>query len=152
MKALNPYLNFNGSTEEAFNFYKSVFGGEFAMLMRFKDIPADVPMDGCVEGEPAKDESNLIMHVSLPIGNNVLMGSDVPSHMPQVATGTNTSLSIHVESREEADRVFAGLSAGGSVTMPLGDMFWGDYFGMLVDKFGIQWMVNHSTGHQPPRE
>lgn len=152
MKALNPYLNFNGNTEEAFNFYKSVLGGEFATLMRFKDVPADVPMDGCVEGEPGKDESNLIMHVALPIGNNVLMGSDVPSHIPQAVTGSNTSLSINVESREEADRVFAGLSEGGSITMPLGDMFWGDYFGMLTDKFGIQWMVNHSTGHQPPRD
>lgn len=152
MKALNPYLNFNGNTEEVFNFYKSVFGGEFAMLMRFKDIPADVPMDGCVDGEPAKDESNLIMHIALPIGNNVLMASDVPSHMAQVTTGTNTSLSINVESREEADRVFAGLSAGGNITMPMDTMFWGDYFGMLTDKFGIQWMVNYSEGHQPPAE
>lgn len=152
MKALNPYLNFNGNTEEVFNFYKSVFGGEFAMLMRFSDVPADVQFDGCVEGEPSKDESNLIMHIALPIGNNVLMGSDVPSHMPPVTTGTNTSLSVNVESREEADRVFAGLSSGGSVQMPMDTMFWGDYFGMLTDKFGIQWMVNFSTGHQPPRE
>lgn len=152
MKAINPYLNFNGNTEEVFNFYKSVFGGEFAMLMRFKDVPADVPMDGCVDGEPAQDESNLIMHIALPIGNNVLMASDVPSHMSKVTTGTNTSLSINVESKEEADRVFAGLSAGGSVQMPMDTMFWGDYFGMLTDKFGIQWMVNFSEGHQPPRE
>jgi len=80
------------------------------------------------------------------------MASDVPSHMGQVTTGTNTSLSINVESKEEADRVFAGLSAGGSVQMPMGDMFWGDYFGMLTDKFGIQWMVNYSESHQPPRD
>ena len=152
MKALNPYLNFNGNAEEVFNFYKSVFGGEFAMLMRFKDVPADVPMDGCVEGEPARDEGNLIMHIALPIGNNVLMASDVPSHMGQVTTGTNINLSINVESKEEADRVFAGLSAGGSIQMPMDNMFWGDYFGMLTDKYGIQWMVNYSTGYQPPRE
>lgn len=152
MKALNPYLNFNGNTEEVFTFYKSVFGGEFAMFMRFNDVPADVPMDGCIDGEPAKDEGNLIMHIALPIGSNVLMGSDIPGHMPGATAGTNTSLSIHVESKEEADRVFAGLSAGGSVQMPLDTMFWGDYFGMLTDKFGIQWMVNHSEGHQPPRD
>jgi len=151
MKLLNPYLNFNGSTEEAFNFYKSVFGGEFATFMRFKDIPKDVDMggEGCVEGEPATDEGNLIMHVALPIGNNILMGSDVPSHMPQVVTGSNLSLSVSVESREEANRVFAGLSEGGTVGMPLTDMFWGDYWGMLHDKFGIQWMISYNAEYQP---
>lgn len=154
MKALNPYLNFNGNAEEVFTFYKSIFGGEFAMLMRFKDIPADVPMDngGCIDGEPAKNEDNLIMHIALPIGNNVLMASDVPAQMGQVTAGTNTSLSISVESKEEADRVFAGLSAGGSVQMPMDIMFWGDYFGMLTDKFGIQWMVNYSESHQSRRD
>ena len=152
MKALNPYLNFNGNTEEVFNFYKSVFGGEFAMLMRFKDVPSDVPMDGCIDGEPAKDESNLIMHVALPIGNNVLMGSDVPGHMQAATSGTGITLSISVESKEEADRVFAELSAGGNPMMPMDTMFLGDYFGMLTDKFGIQWMVSYSEGHQPPGE
>ncbi len=151
MKVLNPYLNFNGNAEEVFNFYRSVFGGEFATLMRFKDIPADVPMDGCadMEGkELTQDESEKIMHIALPIGGNVLMASDVPSHMEQVTAGTNTSLSVSVESKEEADRVFAALSAGGTVTMPIDNMFWGDYFGMLTDKFGIQWMVNFNAQQQ----
>jgi PhnB protein len=152
MKALNPYLNFNGNTEEVFTFYKGIFGGEFAMLMRFKDVPADVPMDGCIDGEPAKDESNLIMHVALPIGNNVLMGSDVPGHMSAATNGTGITLSLSVESKEEADRVYAALAEGGIAMMPMADQFWGDYFGMLKDKYDIQWMVNHSAGHQPPRE
>ncbi|MFP9097850.1 VOC family protein [Flavobacterium sp. RHBU_24] len=152
MKALNPYLNFNGKTEEVFTFYKSIFGGEFAMLMRFKDVPSDVQMDGCVDGEPDKDESNLIMHVALPIGNNVLMGSDVPGHMPAAVSGNSITLSINVESKEEADRVYAALAEGGDAMMPMDIMFWGDYFGMLKDKYDIQWMVNYSQGHQPPRE
>ena len=151
MKILNPYLNFNGNAEEVFNFYKSVFGGEFAALMRFKDIPADVPMDGCVDmdgKETGQEESDKITHIALPIGNNILMGSDVPSHMGQVTTGTNTCLSISVESKEEADRVFAALSAGGTVVMPMDNMFWGDYFGMLADKFGIQWMISFNAQQQ----
>lgn len=151
MKVLNPYLNFNGNAEEVFNFYRSIFGGEFATLMRFKDIPADVPMDGCtdMEGkEQAQDESEKIMHIALPIGGNILMASDVPSHMEQVTAGTNTSLSVSVESKKEADRVFAALSAGGTVTMPIDNMFWGDYFGMLTDKFGIQWMVSFNAQQQ----
>ena len=151
MKVLNPYLNFNGNTEEVFNFYKSVFGGEFSTLMRFKDVPADVPMDGCVDMEgnkPAENEGEKIMHIALPIGGNILMASDVPSHMEQVKGGTNTSLSISVESKEEADSIFAALSAGGTVTMPIDNMFWGDYFGMLTDKFGIQWMVNFNAQQQ----
>jgi len=137
MTALNPYLNFNGNTEEVFNFYRSVFGGEFAMLMRFGDTP------GC-EDMP-ETEKDGIMHIALPIGNNVIMGTDVPKSMEQVSTGTNMSISVHVDSREEADRVYNGLSAGGKATMPMNDMFWGDYYGMLTDKFDIQWMVSFST-------
>lgn len=134
MNSLNPYLNFNGNTEEVFNFYKGVFGGEFAMLMRFGDTP------GC-EDMP-ETEKNGIMHVALPIGSSVLMGTDVPKSMEQVSTGTNISISVNVSSREEADRVYNGLSAGGKATMPMNDMFWGDYYGMLTDKFEIQWMIS----------
>lgn len=149
MNLLNPYLNFNGTTEAAFNFYKSVFGGEFASLMRFKDVPADAQMgdDGCVDGDVSKDESDLIMHIALHVGNNILMGSDVPSHMSPAVTGSNITLSIAVDSREEADRVFAGLSEGGTVTTPMSDVFWGDYWGMLVDKFGIAWMISFTAGY-----
>ncbi|MCO6148195.1 VOC family protein [Flavobacterium sp. NRK1] len=141
MTALNPYLNFNGNTEEVFSFYKSVFGGEFAMVMRFGDTP------GC-ENMP-ETEKNGIMHIALPIGNNVIMGTDVPKSMEQVTMGTNMSISISVGSREEADRVYNALSAGGKATMPMDDMFWGDYYGMLTDKFEIQWMVSFSTKHTP---
>jgi len=149
MKVVNPYLNFNGNTEEVFNFYKSVFGGEFAMLMRFSDMPAGEAEDkeGCVdvsEGIP-EAEKNGIMHIALPIGSSVIMGTDVPSIMPQVTHGTSMSLSLSAESREEADRVFNALAEGGSVQQPMQDMFWGDYYGMLTDKFGIQWMMSYST-------
>jgi PhnB protein len=135
MSQINPYLNFNGNTEEVFNFYKSVFGGEFAMLMRFGDTP------GC-EDMP-ETEKNGIMHVALPVGSSVIMGTDVPKSMPQVTNGSSVSLSYHVDSREDADRVYGGLSAGGQATMPMADMFWGSYYGMLTDKFGIQWMISH---------
>ncbi len=135
MNQLNPYLNFNGNTEEAFNFYRSVLGGEFAMLMRFGDTP------GCEE--MPETEKNGIMHIALPVGNNVIMGTDVPSSMQQVTFGSNMSLSMSVNSREEADRVFNGLAEGGNATMPMNDMFWGAYYGMLTDKFGVQWMVSY---------
>ena len=135
MPALNPYLNFNNTTEDAFNFYKSVFGGEFAMVMRFKDIPA--------EYKGPDHEDNKIMHISLPIpGGGVLMGSDVPEQMGKVVPGNNIQLSLSPASREEADKLFNGLSAGGQVTMPMADAFWGAYFGMCEDKFGIRWMIN----------
>ncbi|PZR19294.1 MAG: VOC family protein [Flavobacterium psychrophilum] len=140
MNSLNPYLNFNGNTEEVFNFYKSVFGGEFAMLMRFGETP------GC-ENMP-ETEKNGIMHIALPIGSNVIMGTDVPKSMEQVTTGTNMSISANTSSREEADRVYNGLSAGGKATMPMNDMFWGDYYGMLTDKFGTQWMISYSEKYQ----
>lgn len=135
MSQINPYLNFNGNTEEAFNFYKSVFGGEFTALMRFGNTP------GC-EDMP-EVEKNGIMHVALPIGSNVIMGTDVPKSMEQVTFGTNSSICVSVDSRAEAERVFNGLAAGGEITMPLEDMFWGDYFGSFVDKFGVLWMISH---------
>ncbi|MFL5743409.1 MAG: VOC family protein [Niastella sp.] len=141
MPALNPYLNFNNNTEEAFNFYKSVFGGEFAMVMRFKDIPA--------EYKGPAHEDNKIMHISLPIpGGGMLMGSDVPEQMGKVVTGNNIQLSLTPSSKEEADKLFNGLSAGGQVTMPMADAFWGAYFGMCEDKFGIRWMINFDANQR----
>ena len=142
MAAINVYLTFNGNTEEAFNFYKSVFGGDFAYLGRFKDMPADMPTDeNCPP--PSEEEGNRIMHVSLPISKEtVLMGSDSSSMSGDVTFGNNFSISINTESRDEADRIFMGLSAGGKVIMPMDKTFWGAYFGMFADKFGINWMVN----------
>ncbi|KGO78940.1 VOC family protein [Flavobacterium beibuense] len=137
MRAVNPYLNFNGNTEEAFNFYKSVFGGEFVTVMRFGETP------GC-ESMP-ETEKNGIMHIALPLGSSLLMGTDVPKSMEQVKFGTNSSITIDAESREEADRYFNGLAAGGKVGMPMDDMFWGAYYGMLTDKFGVQWMINFDS-------
>ncbi|MBX7047083.1 MAG: VOC family protein [Ignavibacteria bacterium] len=137
MMQLNPYLSFDGNTEEAFNFYKSVFGGEFAFVMRYKDVPADVPMPN---KNPADD--NRIMHVSLPVGQSMLMASDAPSHL-KLNQGNNLQISISVDSKEDADRIFSGLSAGGSVMMPMSDAFWGDYFGMFTDKFGVHWMISY---------
>jgi len=137
MRAVNPYLNFNGNTEEAFNFYRSVFGGEFVTIMRFGDTP------GC-ESMP-ETEKNGIMHIALPLGSSLLMGTDVPKSMEQVKFGTNSSITIDAESREEADKYFNGLAEGGKVGMPMDDMFWGAYYGMLTDKFGVQWMINFDS-------
>jgi PhnB protein len=135
MPALNPYLNFNGNAEEAFNFYKSVFGGDFATIMRFKDVPS--------EYKSSAHEDNKIMHMALPItGGSVLMGSDVPESMGKVAAGTNFNIAITASGKEEADKLFNGLSAGGKVVMPMTDTFWGSYFGMFADKYGVSWMVN----------
>ena len=142
MATINPYLNFPGSTEEAFNFYKSVFGGEFLSFQRFKDTPAadNVP----------DNEKDKIMHVSLPIGNgNVLMATDALESMGhKVMVGNNFYISINPESKEEAERLFNGLAAGGKIEMPLQDQFWGAYFGTFTDRFGIQWMVNYSYNQQ----
>src|SRR5436190_23677245 len=135
MPTVNTYLNFNGNTEEAFNFYKLVFGGEFAMLQRFKDTPH--------AGEISSDEQDKIMHVALPIGGNMLMGTDVLKRMPQVTNGTNYSIAISPDSEEQAKQLFDGLAQGAQVSMPLEKMFWGALIGMLTDKFGIQWMVNY---------
>jgi PhnB protein len=136
MPALNPYLNFNGNTEEAFNFYKSVFGGEFATIMRFKDNPPDYKMP--------ENESNKIMHIALPIGKgNVLMGSDVPDAYPKAIPGSNFSISMSADSEDEAKKLFDGLSPGGRVLMPLDKSFWGALFGMVTDKYGVSWMISY---------
>lgn len=142
MATINPYLNFNGSTEVAFNFYKSVFGGEFAALIRFKDTPE--------AGKITENEKDKIMHITLPIGlGNTLMASDVLESMGHTLTsGNNFYLSISADSEEDADRIFKGLSAGGKVTMPLEKTFWGSYFGMLTDKFGIRWIVSYDYKQQ----
>jgi PhnB protein len=136
MTTINPYLNFAGNTEEAFNFYRSVFGGEFSSLVRFKDTPEAAKV-------PAK-EQEMLMHISLPIGKgNILMGTDALESMGHKLTpGTNFSLCVSAESQPEADKLFAGISAGGKITVPIAKMFWGAYFGMCFDKFGIQWMVS----------
>lgn len=137
MATLNTYLNFNGNTEEAFNFYKSVFGGEFRTIQRFKDTPD--------AGKMPADIQDKIMHVALPIGGNVLMGTDaVGPTMPPVTFGTNSSISIEAASEEEANNLFNGLSAGGKVGLPLQKMFWGALFGHFTDKFGVQWMVDYT--------
>jgi PhnB protein len=136
MAAVLPYLNFNGNTEEAFNFYRNVFGGEFTTLMRFRDVPSEYKMSDA--------EGDKIMHVSLPIGEGtILMGSDVPQAMGQVVMGTNFYVSIHTTSEDEANKLFSGLTEGGHVAMPLEKSFWGSYFGMFRDKYGIQWMVSY---------
>jgi PhnB protein len=144
MASINPYLNFNGKTVEAFNFYKSVFGGEFATVMRFRDIPQS---EGCNGMTVPENELDKIMHIALPIGKgNVLMATDGLESMAmgqKFTQGNNFSISVSADSREEADRLFNGLSEGGKVEMPLADAFWGAYFGMLQDKFGIDWMISH---------
>jgi len=138
MASVNVYLTFNGNTEEAFNFYKSVFGGEFTYMGKFKDMPAD---ENCPP--PTPEEENRVMHVSLPISaETVLMGSDSTSFSGDVTFGNNFAVSINANSKEEADRLFNGLSVGGKVIMPMDKTFWGAYFGMFVDKFNINWMVN----------
>ena len=136
MALINPHINFNGNAEEAFNFYKSVFGGEFAMIMRFKDTSSP-------EHPVSENEANKIMHIALPIGKNVLMANDVPESLGVVNENENRSkISISAESKEEADKLFSGLSAGGKVEMPIADSPWGSYFRMFGDKFGIEWMID----------
>jgi PhnB protein len=144
MASINPYLIFNGNCEEAFLFYKSVFGGEFPYMGKFKDMPAD---ENC---PPLSEvDADRVMHVSLPIGNgSILMGSDSNSQSGDVAFGANVSISINTESRAEADKLFNGLSAGGNPFMPMSNTFWGAYFGMFVDKFGIHWMVNFDENQE----
>ena len=141
MAIINPYINFNGNAEEAFTFYKSVFGGEFARVARFKDLASP-------EFPVAEKEENKIMHIALPIGGNTLMGNDVPESMGRTNENENRSkISINCESKEEADKLFNGLSAGGSVEFPIGDSPWGSYFGMFRDKYGIEWMVDFDPKH-----
>jgi PhnB protein len=140
MTTVNVYLHFNGNCEEAFNFYRSIFGGEFPYIGRYKDMPP--PPEG---GKPFPDEQgNRIMHVSLPISKEtMLMGSDTGGEWAKdFKQGNNFSISVNTDTRTDADKKFNELSKGGRVTMPMNDTFWGDYFGMLTDKFGINWMVS----------
>ena len=137
MALINPHINFNGNAEEAFTFYKSVFGGTFTKIIRFKDLAnAEYPV--------AEKEENKIMHIVLPIGNgSMLMANDVPEMMGRTNENENRSkIVITAESRDEADKLFSGLSAGGSIEMPIADSPWGSYFGMFRDKYGIEWMVD----------
>jgi PhnB protein len=139
MAQINPHINFNGNAEEAFTFYKSVFGGEFAKVIRFKDIAsAEFPV--------AEKEENKIMHIALPIGKtDMLMANDIPEIMGKTNENENRSkIFISAESREEADHLFSGLSAGGQIEMPMADSP-GSYFGMFRDKYGIEWMVNFES-------
>lgn len=136
MAIINPHVNFNGNAEEAFTFYKSVFGGEFVNVVRLRDLESP-------EFPVAENDKNKIMHIALPIGGNLLMGNDVPEFLGKVNENENRSkISISAESKEEADKLFSGLSAGGNVEFPIGDSPWGSYFGMFRDKYGIEWMVD----------
>ena len=139
MARVSIYLNFTNQTEEAFTFYKSVFGGSFTSINRFSEVPPQK------DAPPMKEEDkNLIMHIELPImGSYVLMGTDAPESMrPKLIQGNNMSIMLEPDTREEVDRLFHALSAGGKVEMPLTDMFWGAYYGSFTDKFGIGWMIN----------
>jgi PhnB protein len=141
MALINPYINFNGNAEEAFTFYKSVFGGEFSKIIRFKELSSP-------EFPVSEKEANKIMHIALPIGNNTLMANDVPEILGRVNENENRSkISISTESREEADKLFNGLSAGGEIEMPISDSPWGSYFGMFRDKYGIEWTVEFDTNN-----
>ncbi len=136
MALINPHINFNGNAEEAFTFYKSVFGGEFSKIIRFKDIAsAEFPV--------AENEANKIMLIALPIGKNSLLANDVPEILGKTNENENRSkISVSTESKEEADKLFNGLSAGGQIEMPIADSPWGSYFGMFRDKYGIEWMID----------
>ncbi len=143
MATTNTYLNFNGNCEDAFTFYKSVFGGDFNYIGRFNEMPPQA------ENQMSEADGNKIMHVSLPIGTSILMGSDTGGEWASSFTqGNNFSVSITADSKEEADKLFAGLAEGGNIPMPLNETFWGDYFGMLVDKFGINWMMSFNKNAQ----
>jgi PhnB protein len=135
MASISPHINFNGNAEEAFTFYKSVFGGEFTKIIRFKDLAGP-------EFPVAKKEENKIMHIVLPIGKTMLMANDVPEIMGRTNENENRSkIVITAESKEEADKLFNGLSVGGQIEGPIGDGPWGTYFGCFRDKYGIEWIV-----------
>lgn len=143
MATLNPYLNFQGNTEDAFNFYKSVFGGEFVGLMRFGSVPG-------ADKLPAA-ERNKIMHIALPIGQNLLMATDMLESMGQrLERGNAASVSVDVASDEEGQRIYNGLLEGGQASMPYAPVLWGGKWGMLTDKFGVQWMVSYKDAHPTP--
>lgn len=134
--SLDIYLNFNGNCADAFDFYRSVFGGDFTARMTYADAPPDMQVD------PA--HKNKLMHISLPVGGNTLMGSDTGEGCggPSVTVGDNFAVSYSAKDRAEADRVFAAMKKGGDETMPMQDVFWGSYFGMCKDRFGVNWMVS----------
>jgi len=139
MTTINPYINFNGNAEDAFTFYKSIFGGEFGNITRFKDMASP-------EFPVPEHEANKIMRIVLPIGKNVLIANDVPEGMGRVNEHENRSkIAISADSREEADRLFTGLSEGGEIEMPISDSPWGSYFAMFRDKFGIEWTVEFDS-------
>ena len=140
MTTINPWINFNGNAEEALTFYKSIFGGEFAKIVRFKNVASP-------EFPVSDIDAEKIMLIALPIGkNNVLLANDVPSFMGKVNENENRSkISVSTESKKEADAIFNGLSAGGQVEVPISDSAWGTYFGMFRDKYGIEWMVEFSA-------
>lgn len=144
MKHLNIYIHFKNNCEEAFNFYRSILGGEYEALSRYGELPQQ-------EGMPpiAEEDKNLVMHMTLPIGNTTkLMGSDMAGNWAAgLNSGNNFSVSLETESKEEADAIFTGLSADGKVTMDMQDTFWGSYFGSFQDKFGINWMINFVNGN-----
>ena len=141
MQSVNPYLNFPGNTEEAFTFYESVFGGEITGILRYRDMPESAEVMGVSGAELDK-----VAHMSLPLGeHNVLMASDtVDAEVPQLVTGTNFHLMIETDTVEEAERVFAALAESGSVTMPLMQSEWAERYGICVDKYGVQWMINYT--------
>lgn len=143
MASINPYIHFNGNAEDAFTFYKSVFGGNFAAIVRFKDMN--------FEGAPNfEKEAEKIMHIALPIGkHSILMGSDTPEQLGKHSEAeTRSKICISAESKEEANSLFNGLSEGGQVEMPIADSPWGTYFGMFRDKFGIEWMIDFDPNYK----
>lgn len=143
MTSINTYLTFNGNCREAFEFYRSVFGGEFSFISTFGEMPTQ-------EGyKMSENDTHKIMHVTLPISKETaLMGSDTSEHYKKATFGDNFSISIHTDTKEEADRLFKALSENGEKTMPMDNTFWGSYFGMLKDQFSIHWMVSFETGTQ----
>lgn len=142
MALINPHINFNGNAEEAFTFYKSVFGGAFTKIIRFKDLS--------IPGHPIPEsEANKIMHIALPIGNSSLMANDVPDFLGRVNENENRSkIFVSAESKEEADKIFNGLSEGGTVEMPISESPWGSYFAMFRDKYGIEWMIEFDSSNK----
>ena len=139
MATINPYINFNGNAQEAFDFYKSVFGGEFGSIVRFKDLAGP-------EFPVPEAEADKLMRIELPIGGTVLIANDVPAAMGTVNEHENRSkIAVFADSRDEADKIFAGLSVGGEVEMPMADSPWGTYFAMFRDKYGIEWTVEYDS-------
>ena len=143
MSKLNPYLNYQGNTEEAFNFYRSVFGGEFTTLVRFNEMPGNDSMPGNNKMSP--EDATKILHVALPVGGSLMMATDMlESQGQRITNGNRITLSLEADSKAEADKLFNALSAGGTIGAPIADAPWGAYWGMLTDKFGIQWMMNYT--------